>query len=142
MRKHWLSLGVLVSIVLAVCLTWAWWNGRQPRITEDTFNQIQPGMRLVEVEAVLGSAPGDFVSDKQIAFVDVEMVRLIPQEEQPQQTSLGMPQRWQNNDGLVDVWLDEQGSVLSKRFCPAIEVSWPSFRPRPFERLWYWLRWP
>jgi hypothetical protein len=60
-RWHWVlvCLAVLLAAGVAVC-SLASWQDSSDAITEAGFQQIRPGMRRAEVEAILGGPSGDY----------------------------------------------------------------------------------
>jgi hypothetical protein len=108
MRNRWLSVAVvLVVLVGAVCLILTLPGGRRPRITAENFERIMVGMRLEEVEAILGVPPGDYTTEP------------VPDLEVCSTGVFKMPGRgcaWCGNDGLVQLGVDEDNVVLWTRF--------------------------
>jgi hypothetical protein len=118
----------LVAVVGAVCLTVAFSAGQRPRITQANFERIKVGMRLEEVEAILGVPPGDYTTEP------------VPDLEVGSSGTFKKPGRgcaWWGNDGLIQLGVDEDNLVLWTRF---VEPHYGyRLQPGPLGRLRRWL---
>ncbi len=61
MKKRFLQVILVILLGLTGLVSyqwWAWWTGPRNKITQETVGQIQHGMKLEHVKAIIGGAPG------------------------------------------------------------------------------------
>jgi hypothetical protein len=88
-----------------------------------SFEKINKGMTLAEVEAILGGPPGDYTTRPTISECDVGWG---PGEKE-----------WVSDEGAISVWFDPEGRILGASFSPVFlrtDLTW-------LERLQMWLGW-
>ena len=86
-----------------------------------SFEKINKGMTLAEVEAILGAPAGDYTTRPTISECDVG---LGPGEKE-----------WVSDEGAISVWFDPDGRILFTSFSPVFlrtDLTW-------LERLEMWL---
>ncbi len=60
-RRLLLTLGAALAVLVAAGAVW-WAGLPRPGITEANGARIKPGMRMKEVEAILGGPPGGYIA--------------------------------------------------------------------------------
>src|SRR4051812_8749026 len=60
MRKRLLGLSLLGGLVVLSVACGYWLTRPTPRVTEESFAEIQPGMTIEQVEAIIGGPPGNY----------------------------------------------------------------------------------
>ncbi len=66
-RRRWLILAALVCVTPAAGLAWLL-TRPNPEISRDSYDRIQEGMTLAEVEAIVGAPPGDYGGEDPSAY--------------------------------------------------------------------------
>jgi hypothetical protein len=103
-KRNMLLVGAL-AILLAGCLA-IWLTIPKHKINLASFEKIDDGMSLKQVEEILRVPPGDYLTQP-IDFVHID----VPAK--------GTQREWHGDDGLILVWFDERGVVCEKEFIPA-----------------------
>ena len=118
------ALAVALAVLVPPGFTW-WLAPRRPYIDQTHCDRIEPGMRLDEVEALLGGPPGDY-TDQYVPFAHI----LGPGH--PEQSV----ECWSSDHGQICVELNERGAVVEAWFEEFVAFRRPSWA----ERLSDWLR--
>jgi hypothetical protein len=119
----WLTCGVCVAAAAGIG-TWL----QMPRpcpVVLANYERIQDGMRLAEVEAVLGGPPGIYGTGM-VMVAGPGVMSLNARYES-----------WWTDEGLLLVRFDQEGRSSGSTFCGGVLL--PS--PGPFVRLRTWLGW-
>src|SRR5438105_600427 len=98
-RRLLVALGVALAVLVAVGAVWRL-TRQEMHIDEAHCDRIRPGMRLDEVEAILGGPPGDYT----VQAVPIPHFR-GPGGPEP-------PKCWSSDQGQICVDFDEQGAVV------------------------------
>jgi hypothetical protein len=111
---RWLPAVAVVSVLLllGVGVRLVFFLETNPRITKANLAQIKAGMSRAEVEAILGR-PGDYRSGPTLCLYSARSPTDLPPP-----TSL--PLRWRGDDVEIWVWVDPQGVVLDRSWCPML----------------------
>jgi hypothetical protein len=101
----------LFWLAYAACLGLAvFWGVRllthRHRINRESFEKLQVGMSVAEVEAILGVPAGDYATG---LYVEVGLRKSFSIHDT-------LASRWVGDDGVIRVWLNEGGKVLSCRW--------------------------
>lgn len=133
-NKNWLLVGAMLALVaLAAALPWLILQADPPRFSEKQCREIRAGMTRIEVIAVLGAPPGDYTDGtgdyRIIVGGQIMDGSGVPTEQ--------LDHCWCGYDGMIGVWFDEQGRVVTASFYHA----WPDGPRRPslWERVKRWL---
>ena len=116
MTKRWLLLLVFLAITASAIL-WVRAARHQPRISIDSYNQIQEGMSQAEVEAILGGPPGDYSSRKWAGETRVGFPGGI--------LSIGpldndRAKNWSGEELTITLWFDPAGRVIGRSASPEV----------------------
>jgi hypothetical protein len=110
---------LLIAISLLTCLLLAggiaWLRTRQTAITSENAARIKEGMKLVEVEAILGGPPRDDAL-KLLAFQRADGSKVaMSHSELSQFLVLDEPwtKHWLSDEVLVEITFDDAGRVTS-----------------------------
>jgi hypothetical protein len=95
--KHWRGLAPVTIAVLAVCLFLFWPSGPKP--CRATFELVQVGMTLAEIEAIVGGPPGAYCDRPEIPLVVTGVT--------------WSPERWVAHDSNLIVYFDS--SQIARR---------------------------
>ncbi len=140
MREWDLRWAVAGLAALAGAAMFALWPPT-PRVTQENFGRIKPGMTRTEVEAILGS-PGDYRTEPTFDPVPASPARSVWRaargEWAPPGTTAAV---WRGNGGVVVVFLDrcdtvqeaEYGQVYAVQQAPLEKLFWQAERQ--------WRRW-
>jgi hypothetical protein len=110
-RRGVLLLGVLVAVLIGGA---PWWP-RTNTITRENVAKIQPGMMLAEVEAILGRPPGNYASSFSGRGAGYDYHgRVIAWSDEYRTT-------WAGDDGMLSIYLDNDGSVLWINFYEVVD---------------------
>jgi hypothetical protein len=146
MEKKWLI--VVASLVCFACIMLIVLSRERPRVTEEQYDAIQVGMTLVEVEEILGCAPGDYSLSGRLLPLNMQF------QGEERQGRADAYKEWagdypdpphENANGpnrqdavAIRVWFDEEGKVIDKcrmgheytipSLTTRIERSWLRFR--------------
>jgi hypothetical protein len=121
----------LVFLWIACCLglmgPLIWLASSQPRIDSETFEQIQPGMTLMQVETLVGRPPGNYTHGQVKIIHDAGL-----------EGSSDYYKEWIGEKIAIMVRLDQEGTVSKKECVP----TWHLTRGNRtvLERLRLWLR--
>jgi hypothetical protein len=100
------------------------WDARKVTINAETFARIKNGMPRTEVEFILGGRPGDYRTDRTVAYPDRpdEMTQL--EKKVREYLTRGTEEFWESDEGCLFVELtdrreiDSNGWVKSKQYWP------------------------
>jgi hypothetical protein len=103
------ALVVIVTVLtVAACTTFCRRREQIPEITEDNSHRISKGMKVTDVESVLGRPPGDYeVID---CFIGCIRFRREVVNEDP------IVVEWNTDSGSIQVLLDNTGCVVEKDY--------------------------
>jgi hypothetical protein len=124
-RRLTLLLAVLALVPLAFTLRW-WTQMAGVAVNRSKFDLIQVGMKLSDVEKLLGGPPGDY----RTAEVELDLSVGTPQFDNVMFAPEVLTQKqrfrhewWQGDEGTAWVCFDEQSNVVKKEFTPGERVS-------------------
>jgi hypothetical protein len=122
-RKRWL---LLVAVALLACGSLVGLLVRRPsRITEASFERIEVGMTLSEVEALLGAPAGDHRTGP------------VGYAGHYKRKTEGTLHEWAGDEAIIAVEVDRAGSIQAKHFLESA-----SSKPGLIQRIsWGWERW-
>jgi hypothetical protein len=135
----------ILLIIILPALAFGGWYALPPKspsnkIIPKAYRRIEVGMRLKEVEAVIGLPPGDYGdnldNNSRISswgsFIIIDASYPVPSED------WRTPVSWIGKDYAISVFLDDGGSiVIDKQLCASRTP-----KPRhPLEQLRTWLDW-
>lgn len=72
MKRVPIRLGIFLLVAFAGALSLVWYAGPTHRITREMQQQIQEGMTLAEVEAILGCPPGCYFAGRAAVRIGAE----------------------------------------------------------------------
>jgi hypothetical protein len=104
---------------------------RSRLIDEKHFDRIQVGMRLEEVEAVLGGPPGRFDEGRGTLHEPTRVSGTLPEH-------WGRLQCWYGDQGLLEVYFTGQDTVAAARYWPRTPAPLDEQLRHAFERLRRW----
>jgi hypothetical protein len=127
------GLGVAVGLGLAG-FVW-WFTLPEPRINQQSFEQIQVGMTVGEVVALFRVPPGNY-TDGRAKILHEEVRDGIRQG--GLEGSSDQYKEWVGQETAILVWLDDEGKVSRKEWIPMSHLtgSNASF----FDKLRRWFR--
>jgi hypothetical protein len=139
MTKH-----SLFWLAYAACLGVAvFWGLRllppRHRINPESFEKIQVGMTLEDVEAILGVPAGKYYKGSYFLLGPWQKVGnlWVCCGECLGQQSLSGDKEWIGKDGAIAVWLDSQERVVRQEFSDLMSCE---VQERFFDKLLSWLR--
>jgi hypothetical protein len=119
-KKKWLWFGIALIFLLVAYLVL---RPGMPKHNIDRagYLEIDKGMTLAEVEAILGVPAGDYTTGPTTSFRNG--------------WHGAGDKEWASHKGVISVWFDPQGKIMDKDFSavtPVTGLTW-------FERLQMWL---
>jgi hypothetical protein len=108
MRAFFVAVSAVLLVVVGSLLP-VLWPGPSP-VTRAASDRIRVGMKQAEVQAILGGHPGDYTTQPVLVFHPYGGGVLM---------GPGHLRQWWGDEGVVQVRIDEGGTVLWKRFVPA-----------------------
>jgi hypothetical protein len=127
--RRWLILLVLLATAPSAIL-WLRAARHQPRITREAYKQIQLGMSLAEVEAILGGPPGDYSSRKWSGEGAIHELWLGFMPCSPDNLS----KDWFDEDFDIRVFFSDEGLAIDK-CCALAGVCKETLRGRLYRKL-------
>jgi hypothetical protein len=107
-RRILLGVGALMALVAVGLVVFVLIRPR-PTIDEATKNRIQPGMTEAEVDAIIGApegvyTPGNFITGQKAFEIGIAMQGAAKRK------------KWVGEHGMIQVFFDNQGKVITAMF--------------------------
>jgi hypothetical protein len=134
----WRLILLLISLVCILALSWLVPRLMMPthRINGDSFERIQDGMTLTEVEDIIGVPPGIYTDPSNYYIARFGPGRAITVKDwHTIDTRYPGRKGWYGDNGWIWVELDQDGRVIGKSLVTHIH------RPNFLDRIRGWLGW-
>lgn len=124
-KRLLLLLGGAACLLVAGYFVYGWLTASP--INRDTFERIENGMTLKEVEELIGLPPGEY--EKGVMYWYAEPGSMFGMKGDKCES-------WSSNNGQIVVWVSPEGKVTDKDFNEPLE------RESTFDTLRRWLGFP
>jgi hypothetical protein len=132
-RRRLVLFGLLGVFLAAGAGVWLFWP--RTAITRENAAQVQVGMTLAEVEAILGGPARLDNTGPEVFDIEAPGAEAVRQLKSPEHPDCVRMKRWVSDTVALDACFDREGRVVAVRCMPMLRES-----DSPLDMIRRWLR--